>query len=169
MNKLDPSGAMDQQNLMNQFDALQTCLQNRALTAAGLTIGSVSTTKVKIANTVTFLNAGVFHSKATAEVAFTASTHDIQAKTDSVQEAMYLLCLDGSGTASITKGATSTGAGTALLPEIPAGLTPIASVRIAVAAGSTNFTAGTSNLSDAQLTVTYKDLGWVSPRFDAAQ
>jgi hypothetical protein len=130
---------------------------NVCLAAAGLAIGTVSAAEVKIANTVTYLNKGVFKSKTTAEVAFTATTHDITAVAGSVQEAVYLISLQADGTPIITKGATATGAGNAVIPSTPAGETAIGYLRLAVAAGSTDFDATSDDLSAAHLTDTYVD------------
>jgi hypothetical protein len=169
MNKLDPGVVLGEQSIMTQFDSVNTSLQNICTSAAGLTIGTSANTAVKIANTVTYVCGGAFKSKTTAEVAFTATTHDIAANASSVQERCYLLTLSSSGTPTITAGTIATGSGAALLPERPATGTPIGSVRIAVAAGSTSFTAGTTALNSGALTVTYTDLGYLAPRFDAAQ
>jgi hypothetical protein len=168
MNKLNPGLATNLQCMMDQFDSINTSMQNRALAAAGLVIGSTSAAKVKIANTVTYLSAGVFKSKATAEVAFTATTHDIPNNASIVQEAKYLLSLDAAGTPTLTMGAVAN-TGLSVLPEIPAGLTPIGYVKIQVAAGGTKFTASTDLLSAGHLTVTYFDLGFIAPRFDSVQ
>lgn len=169
MNKLDPSVAGSEQLLMTQLDANHSCNGYRALTAPGLVIGLTTASSVKITNTTTYLFAGAFKSKTTAEVPFITTTHDIAANASTVQERMYVLYLDGSGNPTIVAGAISTGAGTALLPERTYTLTPIGSVRIAVAAGATNFTANTTLLSAAALTVTYTDIGFLAPRFDSAQ
>ena len=130
---------------------------NVCLSAAGLVIGSGDATKIKITNTVVFLNKGVFKSKATAETAFTATTHDITAVSGSIQEAVYLLSLQADGTVIITKGATATGAGNAAIPSTPAGETAIGYLRLAVAAGSTDFDASSDDLSAGHLTDTYVD------------
>lgn len=169
MQKKVHGGSVSDQAAMDQFDAMHTSESYRALTAAGLVIGSSAAAKVKIANTVTYLFAGAFKSKTTAEVAFTATTHDIAPNALTVQEQCYFVCLAADGTPSIVAGGIATGAGKAVLPEVPATLTVIGSVRIAVAAGSTPFTGATTLLSSGALTVTYTDLGFVAPRFDSVQ
>ena len=131
---------------------------NVCLSAAGLVIGSGDASKIKITNTVVFLNKGVFKSKATAETVFTATTHDITAVAGSVQEAVYLVSLQADGTVIITKGTTATGAGNAVIPDTPAGETAIGYLRLAVAAGSTDFDATSDDLSAGHLTDTYVDL-----------
>lgn len=168
MNKLSSHAALHEQDLMTMFDAVNTSLQNRALTSAGLAIGTSSTSAVKVVNTVTYLSGGVFKSKSSAEVAFTATTHDIPANGTKAQEAKYLVCVDGSGTLSLTMGAIAD-SGASVLPEIPTGLTPIGYVKVSVAAGSTPFDASTDALSAAHLTVTYVNLGYLAPRFDSVQ
>lgn len=154
------------------FDALHTFLGNRATSAAGLVIGSSSKAKVKIANTVSYLIDGVFKSKTTAEVAFTATTHDIPADADTVQEAVYVMTLKADGTPTLTMGDIATGAGNALYPDfadLPVGEAVVGAVRIAVDAGSTDFDASTDELDESHLTVAYEDLGILFPRFDQVQ
>jgi hypothetical protein len=175
MNKHSASKAGSKQETMDMFDSNHTAIANMCLAAAGLVIGSVSAAKVKIGNTVTYLSGGLFKSKASAEVAFTATTHDIPANALTAQEAVYLLTLAADGTPTLTMGAIATGAGNALLPERPATGTPIGYVRIKVGAGATKFTAGTDVLTASHIaaggggSVTYVDLGFLAPRFDAAQ
>lgn len=168
MNKKDIKGGLYQKNLMDAFDALDTVEKYRCLSSAGLAIGSGSKAKVLIANTTSFLYNGIFGSKTTAEVAFTATTHDIPANAASVQEAMYLLSFsDVSGTPVLTMGTIASGAGNAKLPEIPAAHTPVGAVRIAIAAGATAFDASSDNLDAGHITDTYYNYGWLAPRFDA--
>lgn len=148
-------------------NSLRTVL-NLCLSAAGLTIGTVANTKVKIANTVTYLIGGVFKSKTTAEVAFTATTHDIPANASAVQEAVYVLSLDGDGTPTLTMGLITTGSGTAPIPDPPAGQAVIGYVRIAVAAGATPFDASSDALNAGHLTVTYTDVAFIGEDIAAA-
>jgi hypothetical protein len=165
---LDTKYGTFDKNLMDAFDNLDTRMKYRALSSAGLVIGSSAPEKVKIANTVTFLFNGVFGSKSTAEVAFTATTMDIAPSATLVQEAMYLLTFSAvDGTPVLTMGTISSGAGTAVLPAIPAASTPVGAVRVAVAAGATLFNATTDSLAAGHLTVTYYNYGWLAPRFDA--
>ena len=168
MNKLDAGKGMYNKNVMDMFDAIDTRLKYQCLSNPGVVIGTSSAAKVKITNTTVFLFNGQFGSKATAEVAFTATTHDITASATTVQEAMYLLSFsDISGTPVLTMGEIATGSGNAVLPEIPAANTPIGAVRVAVAAGSTNFDASTDLLSAGHITDTFYSYGYLSPRFDA--
>jgi hypothetical protein len=167
MNRLAISKGEFHQTLMDHLDSIDTRIKNTALSPAGLAIGSGSKKLVKITNTVVFLSGGIFKSKATAEVAFTATTMDIPANAASVQEAMYLMTLAADGTPTLTMGTIATGSGNAKLPELPATGTPIGAVRIAIAAGATKFDATTDDLDAAHITDTYYDYGYLAPRFDA--
>ena len=167
MQQKDNIEALSQQNLMNTLDEIDTNLKYMCVSKAGMAIGSTSAEKVKFANTITYVHNGIVLQKTTAEVAFTATTHDITADADAVQEAMYMLCLDADGNATLHMGDVADGAGNAVLPERPSGKTPVGAVRVAVAAGSTDFNASTDDLSAAHITDTYYDLGYVGARFDA--
>lgn len=144
-------------DMVAAINNLRQQLGDMCLTAAGLTIGSGSAAKVKIANTVTYLIDGVFKSKETAEIAFTATDHDITANASSVQEACYTVSLQANGTATLTMGDVATGAGQAEVPAPPAGECMIGYLRLAVAQGSTDFDASTDLLSAGHLTDTYVD------------
>lgn len=168
MTALDSLIAGGSQALMTRFDAIDTQLKYQCLSNPGVVIGSTSAATVKIANTTAYTHGGVFKSKTTAEVPFTATTHDIAADADTVQEACYLLCLAADGTASLVMGDVASGSGEALWPAHPGNLTPIGGVRVAVAAGSTNFDASTDLLSATHITDTYYSFGYYGPRFDAA-
>jgi hypothetical protein len=143
----------------------------RCLSAPGLVIGSVSAKTLKITNTTVYLHNGIFKSMATQVPVFTATTHDIAPHATLVQEAVYLVCngATASDICTVHMGAISSGAGTALFPDVPAGKTPIGAVRIAVAAGATLFDATTDDLSAGHITDTYYDIGFLHPLVGAAQ
>lgn len=159
--------------LQDQASGARDALAHLTLSSAGLAIGVGSNKKVLIANTVNYLIAGVFKSKTTAEVAFTATTHDIPADAGSVQEAVYLVTLDASGNITLTMGEIAEGAGNAEIPAAPANQAIIGYVRIAVAAGSTDFDASSDALNAGHLTVTYVNLAFnpdaVTPAASAFQ
>ena len=152
--------------LVDLANSLKAALSYMALSSAGLAIGT-TTSQVKIANTVVYLNNGVVKTKTTADIAFTATSHDIAANASAVREAVYLLSLSANGTATITKGVEATGAGNALIPNTPAGNTPIGHVRIAVAAGATPFDATTNALNAGHLTVTYTNVAFDASKLGA--
>lgn len=169
MDALSKTQGLSQERLMTMLDELHTNLKYRCLTDPGVVIGSSAPEKVKITNTTTYLHNGIFKSKSTAEVAFTATTHDIPADADTVQEAIYLLCLNAAGTATLHMGEIVSGSGNALLPEIPSAVTPIGYARVAVEAGAVDFNAVTDSLAETWITDTFYSVGFLSPRFDAAQ
>jgi len=169
MEALSKLKALGHQQLMDVFDELKTNLKYRALADPGLVIGTGSAAKVKMGNSPAYLNNGIFYTGTGAEVAFTATTHDIPASTASVQEACYLVCIDNADALTLHMGAIASTSGGALLPAIPTGLTPLGYVRVKVAAGAVDFNASTDLLSAGHLTDTFYNLGFLSPRFDAAQ
>jgi hypothetical protein len=136
---------------------------DRSISDGGCVIGSVSAKEIKLAAAVVYTSKGVFKSLAAAEHAFTAADDDITADADLVQEAMYLLTVDAAGAVTVTKGVTADGSGNAVMPESPSGGVPIAALRLAVAAGATDFDATSDDLSAAHLTDTYYDLTHVGP------
>lgn len=136
---------------------------DRSLTDGGCVIGTVSAKEIKLGAAVVYTSKGVFKSLAAAEHGFTATTDDITADAALVQEAMYLLSVNAAGAVTVTKGDTADGSGSALLPETPLGGVPFAALRLAVAAGATDFDATSDDLSAAHLTDTYYDLTHVGP------
>jgi len=139
------------------IDALNRWIKYLCLSPAGLTLGSVDPTLVKITNTVVFTNAGVFKSKATAEFAFTATDHDIA----DGSFACFLVSLQADGTPVLTKGADAASAVLAIaaMPACPAGETPIG--YFTLGASGAIFNATTDSLSDAHLTDVYYDMSVV--------
>lgn len=161
--------ALNHTQLMRALDTIQTHFNTKNMSKGGLSIGTTSKKAVRLANTTTYAINGVVYQKAAAEVAFTATTMDIEADAATVQEAVYLVSINAAGTLALTKGATATGAGNALIPETPSGSVALGYVRIAVAAGSTDFDASSDDLDAAHITDTYVDVvGNSLPRFDEA-
>lgn len=156
-----PKGAMsfefvpDSDGRGGVLKAYRAAVRNAILGSPGLAIGSGSKAKVLIANTVPFLIDGVFASKTTAEVGFTATTHDIPADASAVQEAVYAYSMIADGTVTVTMGAIASGAGNAIPPAIPKGHALLGYLRLAVAAGATPFDASTDLLDAGHLTDTY--------------
>jgi hypothetical protein len=129
---------------------------DRVIGTPGLAIGTSSAAAVKIVNAFGLVVAGGFETKASAEVAFTATTHDITNSTAKIQEAKYLLSIAAGGTVTITMGVIAD-ENESDIPAIPADEVPLGVVTIQVAAGATPFNASTDLLSAAHLTDTYED------------
>jgi hypothetical protein len=98
-----------------------------ALTAGGLTYGSSVNTKLKTANTVTFVNNGILKSYTTAEVAFTAGHTSLAAN----QSCLFALWLTAGGVASTTQGPiVAAGDPCPVPPQATAGTTLIGLLKI---------------------------------------
>lgn len=118
---------------------------------AGLAEGTDPAT-IKTANAVDYVNAGVWKNKgATDNIAIPAGT------TVPISSfCKFLVCLAADGTPSITQGNIASTAAAALLPEIPAGETPIGYFQIATNASAT-YVPGTTDNGAAGITDTYVD------------
>lgn len=133
--------------------------KNRGLGHPGLVIGTGSAAKVKFTNDTDVTVKGLsFRIAAGTEVAFTATTDNITASAGAVQECVFLVIINESGTPSLQKGTVATGSGQAAIPSTTEGYACVGYVRVAVAAGATSFTATTDLLSAAHITDTYVDM-----------
>lgn len=144
------------------LDETKAVLGDLCLSAAGLAIGSGSKAQVLIANTVTYLIDGEFKTKTTAEVAFTATDHDIA----DGSEAVFVYSLNGDGDVTVTKGDDAVGAGNASIPDPPAGEAVIGHLRLF--ADGAIFNATTDELDAAHLTDTYTDVAFLPQQVTAA-
>lgn len=122
------------------------------LSSAGLAIGSVSKKKILIANTTYYMIAGVIKSKTTAEIDFTATTHDVAAGSN----AYFVLSINISGTVTINKGADGGSLSSITLPGNQAMIG-----YLNIAATGSPFDATSDDLDAAHLTVTYYDTGFL--------
>lgn len=113
-----------------------------------LAIGSSSKAKV-LNGAFTVVRDGAISTIASAETAFTATTHDLADGAGAV----YLVYLDSTNTIKILKGTATTGGTGAVCPTTPAGGLKIGEVKI-VTSGAI-FDASTTELDAVTLTVTY--------------
>jgi hypothetical protein len=155
---------LGQPELVVHLDNMSYYPGNTILNLPGLTIGTTANTSVKIANSTQVLADFKGATVAAQEVPFTAGNaqfsgvHDILGNASAVQERVYALVANQAGAVSYIAGDLATGAGNAQVPERPAtGSAPIGFVRIAVAAGTAGFRAGTTALNAAGITVAYND------------
>ena len=142
----------DHATTKSAVDSQKSVLGDVSLTSAGLAIGTTSKKEVKIANTVTFLIGGLFKAKTTAEVAFTATTHDVA----DGSTAFYVLSLNGSGTCTITKGADDAALSTITVPADNAVIG-----YLSIAASGAIFDATSDDLDAVHLTVTYVNASYL--------
>lgn len=130
-----------------QSAVMRILLGTRCDSAAGLTIGSSSAAKLKIANTVQYCIGGVRYSVTTEEVAFTDTTVQPISSTR-----YYVLCYNAAGTGLIVNGTNGTD-----LPNVPAGYCPVGYAKLVTDATGT-FVPATDDLSDAAVTDTFADI-----------
>jgi len=126
-----------------------------------LSIGSSSTAEVKNGE-FTVIRDGVISTIASAETAFTATTHDI----DDGNEAIFNVYLDSSNDITLLMGeeVETADPSVAVCPDTPSGGLKIGEVKVAADGG--NFDASTTSLSDTDITDTYTDKTDVSVSFD---
>jgi hypothetical protein len=157
--------------LGNILDAIITFIKGpeALLTAALLAIGSSAKQKVKIvADPVYYRRDGNLKTIAGAEVAFTATGHDIQGHATLDKAAWYLIAIDDSDAYVIVKGATAT-AGLELKPGVPAGYVALGYVNILVEfnVSPAIFDATTDELDESHLTVVYEDAAVATDAIEA--
>lgn len=169
MELLSKAKGVFNQGVINLYeDVIRHNLLNVVLSSPGLQIGTTSKKEVRINATTVYKINGEFKSKSAAEVGFTATTHDIAANANKIQERYYLFTINAGGTVTITAG-DQADSGEGVLPEIPAGNVAVLGwVKIAIAAGSTKFDATTDDLDAAHITDTYFS-GSVIPSMETAQ
>jgi len=121
----------------------------------GFVIGSSAPEKVKITNTTKYMIGGVFASKSTAEIAFTATDHDLA----DGEEAVYVCSLALNGDATLTMGTAAVGSGNATIPDAPAGEAVVGHVRIFTTGAV--FNAVTDSLALGTITDTFVSCGFL--------
>ena len=129
-------------------------LNNMSLGRCYLRKGTSSGKKVRINATTNFVVGGRLVRKSPAEVAFTATEHDIAAN----REAQFLISVAINNDAIITKGSEGP-TGSSPKPIEPPGAATFGIVKIAC--GSSGFNATTDLLNAAHLTVEYTDYAFL--------
>lgn len=132
------------EDIRSALTKLQTNAVDLVMSSAGLAIGSSSKAKVKIVNTFYYMIDGVMYSKSTAEVAFTATTHDVA----NAKFAAFVYSIDKDGTVTVTKSADAASLGAIVFPTVPAA-NVIFGVVIINPTGTGAFDASTTELDDA--------------------
>lgn len=127
--------------LENLFDKLQRPLSSMVLNSAGLTIGSSSKPKVKIANTTYAYVEGVLVKKTTAEIVISGTVTNAKFN-------VYVLSIDSAGTVTAQMGTEGATIGAVVFPTVASGSAVIGFV-IVNPTGTGNFVGGTTDLDDA--------------------
>ncbi|HYK01308.1 MAG TPA: hypothetical protein VE974_06100 [Thermoanaerobaculia bacterium] len=123
------------------FDKLQRPLTSQVLNSAGLTIGSSSKPKLKIANTTYALIEGVLASKTTAEIVIAGT---VAADLFNV----YVLSMNAAGTVTAQMGTAGATLAGVVFPTIADGYAMIG-FAIVNPTGTGDFVGGTTDLDDA--------------------
>lgn len=134
------------------FDESIEATTNCTFNSGGLTIGSSSKPKIKIANDVYGIINGTLVKVAAAEVAFTATTHDVA----DTYSKIFFLTADSAGTVTVRgSSAALTAGGVAAItpPTIPEDCMVIGAVLISSAGAL--FDATTTDLDAGTVTVVY--------------
>ena len=128
------------EELSGLFDKLQRPLTAQVLNSAGLTIGSSSKPKAKIANTTYALIEGVLVAKTTAEIVLSGT---VAADLFNV----YVLSMNAAGTVAATMGTAGATLAGVVFPTLPDGSAMIGFV-IVNPTGTGDFVGGTTDLDD---------------------
>lgn len=136
-------GGLSDAGVRAALTKLQTAAVDLVLNSAGLTIGSSSKPKVKIANTTYFLIDGVLYSKTTAEVTLTTANNVANAKYN-----VLVLSIDSAGTVTVTNGTEAATLAAVVFPTIPSSQVVLGFV-IVHPSGTGGFVGGTTDLDDA--------------------
>lgn len=131
------------QNLRDVLSNLQTTACDMVFNTAGLTIGSSSKAKPKIANTIYALINSVLVKKTTAEITLTTANNVANAKFN-----VIVLSMNASGTVTPTNGTAGDTIGAVVFPAVPANEVVIGFV-IINPTGTGGFVGGTTELDDA--------------------
>jgi hypothetical protein len=126
------------------FDKLQRPLSSIVLNSAGLTIGSSSKPKVKIANTTYAYIEGVLAKKTTAEIVLPAST------VTNAKFNVFVLAMDNAAAVTAYAGTQASTLAGVVFPTIPSGSAVIGFV-IVNPTGTGDFVGATNDLDDATI------------------
>lgn len=120
---------------------LQTNLCDFVLNSPGLTIGSSSKPKVKIANTTYALIDGVLVKKTTAEITLSGTVVNATFN-------VFVLTMTADGTVTATMGTAGATIGAVVFPDVPSA-SVVLGFAIVNPTGTGNFVGGTTDLDDA--------------------
>jgi hypothetical protein len=126
------------------FDKLQRPVSSLVLNSAGLTIGSSSKPKVKIANTTYAYVEGGLAKKTTAEIVLPAST------VTNAKFNVFVLCMDSTAAVTSLAGTQAATLAGVVFPTVLTGTAVIGFV-IVNPTGTGDFVAATNDLDDATI------------------
>lgn len=134
-------GGLADGGVRSALGKLQGAVVDQLLNTAGLTLGSSSKPKLKIANTIYALVTGVLVKKTTAEIVISGTVTNAKFN-------VFVLTIDNAGTVTATMGTEGATIGAVLFPTIPTNQAVIG-FAIVNPTGTGNFIGGTTDLDDA--------------------
>lgn len=147
MGIINNSESSSNENDIARWEAIQANFAKvlKAFNAAGLVIGSVAPAKVKIANTINYLNfAGELAKKTTAEVAIAGTVANGKFN-------CWLLSMISDGTVTATFGTVGDTLAEMVIPDVPENSIAIGIVQVNPT-GSGDFVGGTTTLAAGTVT-----------------
>jgi len=143
----------------DNFNLIKKMLMNQCSVAAGLAMSAGTKDQVKSVNNINYLINGIPYAKTAADPlgAWTVGHTGL----GNSEEAYYLICLDSGGTLSTVEGAIVAAAAGCVMPAVPADVCVIGALKVVTGAGGT-FVPDTTLLDDADITVTYLDMGMIT-------
>lgn len=134
-------GGLSDAGVRSAIGELQSAVVDQLLNTAGLTLGSSSKPKLKIANTIYALVNGVLVKKTTAEIVVSGTVTNAKFN-------VYVLSIDSSGTVTASMGTEGATIGAVVFPTIPAD-NAVIGFAIVNPTGTGNFVGGTTDFDDA--------------------
>lgn len=139
-------GGLADAGLRAALTKLQINVTDRLLNTGGLTIGSSSKAKPKIANTIYFVIDGVLYKKTTAEITLTTANNVANATFN-----VIVLTADSAGTVTPTNGTAAATLAAVVFPAVPANQVVVGFV-IVNPTGTGGFVGGTTEFDDGTVT-----------------
>lgn len=134
-------GGLADAGVRSALGEIQSAIVDQLLNTGGLTIGSSSKPKVKIANTIYALLSGVLVKKTTAEITLSGTVTNAKFN-------VYVLSIKADGTVTATMGTEGATIGAVVFPAVPTDEAVVGFV-IVNPTGTGNFVGGTTDLDDA--------------------
>lgn len=134
-------GGLSDAGIRSALGELQATAVDFVLNSPGLTIGSSSKPKVKIANTTYAMIDGVIAKKTTAEITLSGTVVNATFN-------VFVLTMIADGTVTATMGTAGATIGAVVFPTIPAA-SVVLGFAIVNPTGTGNFIGGTTDLDDA--------------------
>lgn len=135
------NSSLAQSTVRTALGKLQDAVVDQLLNTAGLTLGSSSKPKLKIANTIYALVTGILVKKTTAEIVVSGTVTNAKFN-------VFVLSINNAGTVTASMGTEGATIGAVVFPTIPAD-SAVIGFAIVNPTGTGNFVGGTTDFDDA--------------------